>query len=31
MSVDQAGGFLAQARQLADAVGVNPRLVEADI
>ncbi|WP_394701487.1 class I SAM-dependent methyltransferase [uncultured Roseibium sp.] len=31
MGIDQASGFLAQARQLADAAGLDIRLLEADI
>lgn len=31
LGIDQAGAFLAQARQLAKAAGLAPRLVEADI
>lgn len=31
LGIDQAGGFLFQARQLADAAGLKPRLLEADI
>ena len=29
--IDQSSGFLAQARQLAEATGVVPRLIEADV
>ena len=31
MGIDQASGFLAQAKQLGDAAGLNLRLLEADI
>ena len=31
LGIDQAGAFLAQARQLAQAAGLAPRFVEADI
>jgi SAM-dependent methyltransferase len=31
VGIDQSSGFLAQARQLADAAGLAPRLIEADV
>lgn len=31
LGIDQSGGFLAQGEELADAAGLSPRLLEADI
>ncbi|SDH24718.1 class I SAM-dependent methyltransferase [Roseospirillum parvum] len=31
LGIDQSAGFLAQARQLAEAAGLSPRLLEADV